>query len=228
MYLLQVGLGKNVFVGVNRVRLLFLLLLFSGINASSSLAQDDGTFVEVKREESVPFLHRYHPLSIHTNLLSWFFLIPSAGFEYAFANQWSVSGTYYHTWLSCRRHHKYWRYYGGDIELRYWITRQQLQQPLAGHHVGLDARIYTYDFKLDNVGLLAKSPQVGVGLTYGYTVRVKERISIDCTLGLGVIHGKHDRYTYNPSGDCYVWNSTHEKTRFSPTKIAVTVSYLLR
>lgn len=216
----------------SKARVLLLLFLVASLHTASVFAQtsnqhDSDLSDTTARHRVLPLLHQHHPLSIQTNTLSWFFAIPSIGLEYAFAPQWSLQGSYYHTWLSNHRQHRYWRYYGGEAELRYWITRQQELAPLQGHHVGAFARIYTYDSKLGEVGILAKRPQWSVGIAYGYSINIGRSFSIDWVIGIGYTKETKERYRYCTTGDCYTWQESIETNYFGPAKVAFTLSYLL-
>lgn len=58
---------------------------------------------------------------LKTNMLYDAAAVPNIGIEAAFGNDWSVGVNWMHAWWSRNLTHRYWRVYGGDVELRWWI-----------------------------------------------------------------------------------------------------------
>lgn len=69
-----------------------------------------------------------------------------------------------YAWWKSDRHHNYWRLYGGDLEVRRWFGRKASEKPLAGHHIGLYGRIFTYDFETGGRATWAASLAVRFGI----------------------------------------------------------------
>ena len=160
-----------------------------------------------------------------TNLLFDAALVPNLSLEWAFAPRWSVSGEYMHAWWSSDRNHKYWRTYGGNVELRYWFGKKAAQKRLTGHHVGLYAGALTYDFEWGGKGYLAKKWSTNFGVSYGYSAPIAKRLNLDFELGLGYFSGEYEEY--EPKGDYYFWQTTKNRKFFGPTRAEVTLVWLL-
>lgn len=63
------------------------------------------------------------------------------------------------------------------------------------------------------------------GIEYGYSLPVARRLNLDFTIGLGWIGGKYHEYL--PMDDCYVWQSTSRLDYFGPTRLEVSLVWLL-
>lgn len=164
-------------------------------------------------------------LSLKTNMLYDAMLIPSVGAEAYIGKMWSVSANWSYAWWSKNSSHNFWRFYGGDIELRRWFGHHAAAKPLTGHHIGLYAQILTYDFELGGKGYMGNKYNYGGGLEYGFSLPVARRINIDFTLGVGYLGGQY--YEYTPIDGHYVWQATKQRHWFGPTKAEVSLVWLI-
>lgn len=185
--------------------------------------------------------HREHPLpprkpfymAVKTNLLYDAALIPNIGVEFYLKNNWSLSAGWMYGWWKKDRIHWYWRAYGGDIAVRKWLGRKAEEKPLQGHHLGVYAQVLTYDFETGGRGYMGGEPggtlfdraNFAGGVEYGYSLPVARRLNLDFTIGLGYLGGKY--YEYKPIDDCYVWQATKQHHYFGPTKLEVSLVWLL-
>ena len=168
--------------------------------------------------------HNYY-WAAKTNLLFDAALVPNVSLEWGFAPRWSVSAEYMHAWWKSDNSHKYWRTYGGNVELRYWFGKKAAQKRLTGHHVGLYAGALTYDFEWGGKGYLAKDWSTNFGVSYGYSAPIARRLNLDFNIGIGYFSGKYDEY--HPQGDYYYWDATKNRRFFGPTRAEVTLVWLL-
>lgn len=138
-----------------------------------------------------------------------------------------------YAWWKTDRRHYYWRAYGGEIFGRWWFGRKAAEKPLTGHHLGIYGQLYTYDFELGGEGEMGGKPGGnlwdrnlwGAGVEYGYSLPVGRRINIDFSIGLGYTTGIYHKY--KPIDDHYVWQSTHRRYYFGPTKLEVAFVWLI-
>lgn len=163
-------------------------------------------------------------LAAKTNLLFDVVLLPNIALEWAFAKHWSVSADWEYAWWSNRDKHRYWRIYGGDVELRYWFGGPDVK-PLTGHHVGAYAGIVTYDIEFGGTGYLGDKWSYLFGLSYGYSMPIARRLNLDFELGIGYMGGEY--YEYEPIGKQYMWKQTKQRKWFGPTRAEVTLVWLL-
>ena len=131
-----------------------------------------------------------------TNLLYDAALVPNVGVEYAFAPRWSAKAHGLYAWWSDDSRHRYWRVAGGSVELRRWLGSKVNAFLLRGHHVGVYAGAYKYDFELGDTGNMADF-NYSAGLSYGYSMPIGRKLSLDMGLSFGYIGGEYTKYEYN-------------------------------
>ena len=122
---------------------------------------------------------------------------------------------------------RYWRIYGGDIEARYRIGARAKGSTLGGHYVGAYASIACYDFQAGrgHTGILSDKYNYAAGVSYTYSLPVSARFNIDFSLGVGYLWGIYKKHT--PIDDCDVWLSTHKLGWFGPTRVGITLVWLI-
>lgn len=163
--------------------------------------------------------------AVKTNALFDLALVPNVSLEYSFHPHWSVSGEYMHAWWKTDRTHKYWRTYGGNVELRYWLKGRKEGTRMSGHHVGLYVGALTYDFEWGGTGYQGHKWSTNVGLSYGYSIELAKRLNLDLSIGLGYFSGEYEEY--HPEGDYYIWDATKTRKFFGPTRAEATFVWKL-
>ncbi len=172
-------------------------------------------------------------MSVQTNMLYDAALLPSIAFEYYCGKNISVAAHWTYGWWSTDRRHRYWRAYGGDITGRYWFGSKAHRKPLTGHHAGVYAQMLIYDFEFGGKGHMAGKPgsslwekaNYAFGLEYGYSLPIARRWNIDFSIGIGYLWGTY--YDYKPIDNHYVWQATKQRHYFGPTKLEVSLVWLL-
>ena len=180
-----------------------------------------------------PVKKRPFCMAVKTNLLYDAVLIPDIGVEFCLGKNWSVAGNWMYAWWKSDRHHNYWRLYGGDLEVRRWFGRKASEKPLAGHHIGLYGRIFTYDFETGGTGYMGGKPggtlwdkmNYSVGLEYGYSLPVARRLNLDFVIGVGYWGGEYHKYA--PIDGHYVWKETRRRHWFGLTEAEISLVWLL-
>ena len=81
----------------------------------------------------------------HFNLLYDALVLPNLGLEFYLGRGWSIAGNWMYTWLKSDSRHRYHRIYGGDLEVRRWLSYGR--KPLTGHHMGVYGLLLTYDLE---------------------------------------------------------------------------------
>lgn len=169
-------------------------------------------------------------LGLKTNLLYDALLLPTLGAELYVGANLSVTTNWTYGWWSCDGRNRYWRAYGGDVGVRYWLSHGK---PLTGHHVGVYGQLFTYDFEWGGKGYMGGVPggslwdkaHCGVGIEYGFALPLARRLNIDFSIGLGYVGGEYREYI--PIDDCYVWQSTKYRHWWGPTKVEVALVWLI-
>ena len=172
-------------------------------------------------------------MSLRTNMLYDLGSVPNIGADFYLGKNFSLSAFWTYAWWKTDRKHWYWRTYGGDVALRYWFGKAAAAKPLTGHHIGIYAQALTYDFEFGNKGYMAGQPggnifdqaNLGAGIEYGYSLPIAPRLNLDFTASVGYMGGKC--WEYVAEDDCYVWQRTKKTRWFGPTKLEVSLVWLI-
>lgn len=188
--------------------------------------------VEIYSRGTAATCHPFY-MALKTNMLHDIAALPSIGAEFYVGRNYSVVANWTYGWWDSNRRHDYWRAYGGDIAVRRWFGRKADEKPLTGHHLGLYAGVFTYDFELGGTGYMGGRPghplwdrfMVNAGIEYGYSLPISRRLNIDFTIGVGYIGGKYIKY--EPANGIYVWKSTHRLNWVGPAKAEISLVWLI-
>ena len=172
-------------------------------------------------------------MSLRTNMLYDLGLVPNIGADFYLGKNFSLSAFWTYAWWKTDRKHWYWRTYGGDINLRYWLGKAAHEKPLQGHHVGVYGQVFTYDFEVGGKGIMGGKPRGDifdkcnfiVAAEYGYSLPITRRLNIDFSAAFGYMGGEYREY--EPIDNCYVWQTTKERHYFGPTKVEVALVWLI-
>lgn len=172
-------------------------------------------------------------MALKTNALYDVLAVPNLGVEFWLGKGWTVGADWKYAWWSSDRRHRYWRTYGGGLVLRRYFGQKAEAKPLTGHHLGLEARVLTYDFEWNGKGHMGGLPggtlwdrmNYTIGLAYGYAMPVARRLNIDFGLAVGYMGGKY--CDYEPRDGHYVWLETKRHHYFGPTNVEISLVWLL-
>jgi len=187
---------------------------------------------EKEDAESVPVEKNFY-MSISTNMLYDIAALPNIAAEFYLGKQFSVTGGWMYGWWNSRTKNRFWRAYGGQIGGRYWFGKLSEKKPLTGHHIGIYAQAHIYDFEWGGKGYLGGTPKhnifdhptIGAGVEYGFALPVSRYLNIDFNIGIGYLGGRY--YEYEPKDNHYVWLRTKQLRWFGPTKVEVSLVWLL-
>lgn len=166
--------------------------------------------------------------ALKTNALSWASGTFNAGGELRVSDRYTVSlFAGYNPWTFSDN--KKWKHVSVLPELRYWTC-----SPFSGHFIG--AHLLYSHYNASNLKLpFSLFPDLenerwegdvyGVGLSYGYSFYVGPRWSLEATVGVGYAYLSYDRYE---CVECGEWLGSSSKHYFGPTKLGVSLIYLLK
>lgn len=182
---------------------------------------------------SVFRVRRSFDMAVKTNMLYDVLLVPNIGMEFYLGKGWSLGGNWMYAWWKRDHRHRYWRLYGGELDIRRYFGRCTTERPLTGHHLGLCGQLFTYDFETGGTGYMGGKPggtlwekmNYAVGLEYGYSLPVTRRLNLDFVISVGYWGGEYHKYA--PIGDCYVWKETRQRHWFGPTKAEISLVWLI-
>ena len=175
-------------------KILFLLLL--AFPCTSRIAAQDIHFIG---KRSVDTCHAKanckNPIlwKLKTNLLYDAFVIPNISAEMHLGRNWSAGLGYWYTWWKTNPCHRYWRSYGGEIDIRKYFGSQALKSHLTGHHLGAVSQMGMYDVEYGKRGNMSDFSYT-IGAEYGYTFPISPRVSLDLAMALGYFGGTYKVY----------------------------------
>ena len=162
--------------------------------------------------------------NISTNLLYMAAVMPNIAAEVYLGKGFTIKGGWTYTWLKSDSRNKYWRLYGGELEVRRWLGKANKMNPFGGHHIGVGMQMGTYDIELTDKGQLSHLT-TAISLYYGYSLPIAKRLNIDFGIGAGYVTGNYKKYI--PDHGCYIYQSTHKRKYLGPTKLDISLVWLL-
>ena len=163
-------------------------------------------------------------LALKSNLLYDALLIPNLSLEASIGSGWTLGAGGMLAWWSKDAKHRYWRIYGGGLEIRKYFGTLSKSKPLQGHHLGIYGDFLTYDFEFGAKGYQSKATYA-VGIKYGYSHPIANRLNLDFALGIGYLHSNYK--TYVPRDGCYVYQETKKRKWLGPTQAEISLVWLL-
>lgn len=177
---------------------------------------------QVNPEQEPPPVASYFALK--SNLLYDALLIPNLSLEASIGSGWTLGAGGMLAWWSKDAKHRYWRIYGGDLEIRKYFGALSKSKPLQGHHLGIYGDFLTYDFEFGAKGYQSKATYAA-GIKYGYSHPIANRLNLDFALGIGYLHSNYK--TYVPRDGCYVYQETKKRKWLGPTQAEISLVWLL-
>ena len=177
---------------------------------------------QVHPESQAPPVASYFALK--SNLLFDALLVPNLSLEASIGSGWTLGAGGMFAWWSKDAKHRYWRIYGGDLEIRKYFGTLSKSKPLQGHHLGIYGDFLTYDFEFGAKGYQSKATYAA-GIKYGYSHPIANRLNLDFALGIGYLHSNYK--TYVPRDGCYVYQETKKRKWLGPTQAEISLVWLL-
>ena len=177
---------------------------------------------QVHPEPQAPPVASYFALK--SNLLYDALLVPNLSLEASIGSGWTLGAGGMFAWWSKDAKHRYWRIYGGDLEIRKYFGTLAKSKPLQGHHLGIYGNFLTYDFEFGAKGYQSKATYAA-GIRYGYSHPIANRLNLDFALGIGYLHSNYK--TYVPRDGCYVYQETKKRKWLGPTQAEISLVWLL-
>lgn len=178
--------------------------------------------VHPSSESQAPPVVSYFALK--SNLLYDALLVPNLSLEASIGSGWTLGAGGMLAWWSKDAKHRYWRIYGGDLEIRKYFGTLAKSKPLQGHHLGIYGDFLTYDFEFGAKGYQSKATYAA-GIKYGYSHPIANRLNLDFALGIGYLHSNYK--TYVPRDGCYVYQETKKQKWLGPTQAEISLVWLL-
>lgn len=202
------------------------------IEAVDEIATVVDTVAEADTIVGLPAEKNFY-MSVSTNMLLDVAALPNIAAEFYVGKQFSVTGGWMYGWWDSKSKNRFWRAYGGQIGGRYWFGKLAETKPLTGHHIGLYAQAFIYDFEWGGKGYLAGTPNhnifnhptIAAGVEYGFALPIARRLNLEFNIGIGYQTGRY--YEYEPMDGHYVMLRAKQQRWFGPTKAEVGLVWLL-
>lgn len=162
-------------------------------------------------------------VQLRTNALYWLALSPNVGVELQTDMGLTFLADYVGAWWNGSKSHRYWSNYAFHLEGRYYLGARKQTTPYKGHHVGIYGYLATYDFEFGNKGYQCPdlSKTFSIGASYGWSMPVSKRLSLDFAIGIGYLQSKYTEYI--PSETWYKATAHRKLKWFGPTKLEATL-----
>ena len=178
-------------------------------------------------------------LAVKTNALYWATATPNVGFEYAFADRWTVelSGGW-NPWTFNSEKNIKAKHFLVSPEVRYWFC-----ESFNGHFIGINANYTQFNVGGFPVpGLFVPSENDGIfindlknersegwaaaaGITYGYAWPIARRWNMELNLGVGFWYSEYGSYQTRP---CGLFHGSNVKKAIGLTDLGVSFIYLIK
>ncbi len=166
---------------------------------------------------------RSQVVGVKSNLLYDMTSTINLGLEVGLGPKWSLElPVNYNPWsLGTDKKIKHWLI---QPEIRYWLCER-----FNGHFFGLHGHAAGYNFGgIKLIGLedhRYEGNLYGGGISYGYQWILNKRWSIEATLGVGYAYLDHTKYNCETCGTKI---GDYTKNYFGPTKLGVSIIYIIR
>lgn len=175
---------------------------------------------ETSNEQRTPF----PPFALKTNLLFDAASVLNVEVEIPLGQRWSLNAEYMFPWWQWLSKHYTIQTLSGNLEGRYWLGDRMRKGLLEGFFVGAYGGGGYYDIQLGGKGWQGEF-YIAIGASVGYTHRIGRRLGMEYSIGLGYMHTKYREY--DPADDCKVWRKDGRWSYFGPTKIKVSLVWML-
>lgn len=213
-----------------------ILCLTSSYSYSETIDSDTIFISQSEMSESIStsnYAGHSFFMAVKSNMLKDVMLVPDLSVEFYLGNNFTIGADWMYAWWSKSASHRYWRIYGGEISARYWFGKAAHAKPLTGHHAGVYAGAFTFDFQLGKYGYIGGKPGHNLwnrcifnfGIEYGYSLPVARRWNIDFTIGAGYMTGIVEKLRTLNNED--YWLKTSRRTWIGPSKAEISLVWLI-
>ena len=164
-------------------------------------------------------------IAVKSNLLYDATTTMNLGLEVALVRRWTLDiPVNYNPWKFDETRLKHW---GIQPELRYWFC-ESFNRTFVGLHA------HYADFNVGGLpGLFSENMQknryqghlYGGGLSVGHSWILKKRWSIEASIGLGYARIEYEKY---PCAECGSRLKSDTRNYFGPTKVGISLIYLIK
>ncbi len=200
------------------------LLFFAASSYASKPMESDSILSSIDEKSERPSCI----LALRTNLLYDLLATPNIEVEVPFGRQsrWSMMAEYWCPWYKWDNNGRAYQLQVFGLEMRYWVTkRSKMKRPhLSGSFFGAYYANGEYDLEWNGKG--DQGEFNSVGMTYGYSWRLARNFNLEASVSAGYLWGPRRHYEIH-YGDHLIWKYTGSVNYFGPTKLKVSLVWLL-
>ncbi len=191
--------------------------------------------VELPQSAPTPTTYNHPILSIRSNLLLDLTSTLNIALELPLTPRLSISAEYINPWWKSWDHNFTWQIQSLYFDLRYWLSKREGYNTLAGWSIGAYAGSGLYDLQpLQEKGVQGEYSDYGVTLSYAHHLGQSRHWLLEYTAGIGYLttHYRHYYTTVDTTeyGKIKVHNFPWSEETLGaplPTRLGVTLVYLI-
>ena len=170
---------------------------------------------------------RRRPLfAVKTNLLFDAALMPNIELEVPIGKRWSLNGEYMFPWWLINDDRYCLQVLMGGLEVRYRPGRRSGRDVLTGHFIGLYAGGGKYDLQWDKNGYQGEF-FIAAGVSYGYAHSIARNLRLEYNIGIGMLRTDYRHYHSRDNHRTLLWQENGEYTWLGPTKLKISLVWLI-
>ena len=174
-----------------------------------------------------PGKSRRHPLfAVKTNLLFDAALMPNIELEVPIGKRWSLNGEYMFPWWLINDDRYCLQILMGGLEVRYRPGKRSGRDVLTGHFIGLYAGGGKYDLQWDKNGYQGEF-FIAAGVSYGYAHSIARNLRLEYNIGIGMLRTDYRHYHSRDNHRTLLWQENGEYTWLGPTKLKISLVWLI-
>lgn len=158
-------------------------------------------------------------INLKTNALYWLAETPNAGIELRLDRHFTLNMEAMVSFMNIKDYDVKGEAF--TPELRYWFSAR----PQAGHFAGVMLVATHYDFAHKECH--HNGDALGGGFTYGYSLPLGKRWSLEASAGVGLLHRK-EKYYNTEKGETSPETPNNTKWMIAPLKASVSFVYILK
>lgn len=168
-------------------------------------------------------------MAVKTYFAYWATTTPNVGFETALSGKWTIDlNVGYNPFTLDKGDNRKLKHVLVMPEARYWLCNA-----FQGHFFGLHTGYSHYNLSGVNIPIWDSDTRdhryqgwaTGVGLSYGYEWILGKRWNLEASIGIGYVYSNYDKYDCVKCGNFRGSNDHHY---FGPTKVSVSIVYLIK
>lgn len=159
-------------------------------------------------------------VAVKSNLAAYVPVVPNIGIEVPFLKKFSFDIPVYYSPFTIAKNYNF-RILAVQPELKYWFNNS-----MNGHYVGVHGMTGIFNVAVDGEDRYQSTdgdvPSWGVGIGYGYSLKLTENWALEFAVGVGYMSLDYDIFRNVDNGVLY---DNKKISYWGPTKIGINIVY---